>query len=160
MSDGRRRERCPILTGRAWAFGLDVTADVILAPAHRADPAPERFVMAAVDPSLPARLERGDIFVGGGAFAAGTDDDSGVRALLGAGIAAVVAYSFDPDFARHAFARGLPAVEVYESLAIHTGARLRVDIEGSRVVNLSSGDRYVIRNVDDAYLERFRPFDA
>jgi len=28
------------------------------------------------------------------------------------------------------------------------------------VVNMSSGDRYPIRNVDDAFLERFRPTDA
>ena len=55
---------------------------------------------------------------------------------------------------------GLPAVEVNESLAIHTGARLRVDLEGSRVVNLSSGDRYPIRNVSEAMLERFRRDDA
>jgi len=49
---------------------------------------------------------------------------------------------------------------VNESLAIHTGERLRVDLEGSRVVNMSSGDRYPIRNVDDALLARFRPSDA
>lgn len=160
MTDASPPERCPILTGRAWAFGLDVTADLILEPAHRGSAEPERFLMAAVDPSLPGRLRRGDLFVGGGGFGAGTADDSGVRALLRAGIAAVVAYSFDPEFARHALERGLPAVEVYEALAIHTGALLRVDLEGARVVNLSSGDRYPIRNVDEAFVARFRPTDA
>ena len=68
----------------------------------------------------------------------------------------MVAYSYDPAFARYAFELGLPAVAVNESLAIHTGARLRIDLEGARVVNLSSGDRYPIRNVDDAMLEHFR----
>jgi len=152
--------RCPILTGRAWAFGLDVTADLILPPAQRTAPHPEQFLMTPIDPDFPSRIEPGDIFVGGGGFAAGTGDDAGVRAMLTAGIAALVAYSFDPLFARFALERGLPAVEVNESLAIHTGARLRVDLEGLRVVNMSSGDRYPIRNVDDAFLARFRPTDA
>src|SRR5258707_1219627 len=112
------------------------------------------------DPEFPSRVAPGDIVVGGDDFAAGTEDDTGVRAMLAAGIAATVAYSFDPQFARFALERGLPAVEVNESLAIHTGERLRVDLESSRVVNMSSGDRYPIRNVDDAFLERFRPTDA
>ena len=89
-----------------------------------------------------------------------TGKPGGVRAMLARGVAAVVAYSFDPGFARAALERGLPALEVYEALAIHTGATLRVDLEGTRVVNMSSGDRYPIRNVDDAYLARFRQADA
>jgi 3-isopropylmalate/(R)-2-methylmalate dehydratase small subunit len=152
--------RCPILTGRAWALGLGVTAELILPRAHRDAAAPARFLMTPIDPGFPDRVEPGDIVVGGDDFAAGTEDDAGVRALLAAGIAATVAYSFDPLFARFALERGLPAVTVNESLAIHTGERLRVDLEGARVVNMSSGDRYPIRNVDDALLARFRPSDA
>jgi len=150
--------RCPILTGRAWAFGLGVTADLILPPGTARDAG--ALLMTPIDPDFPARLEPGDILVGGGDFARGTRDDAGVRAMLERGVAAVVASSFDASFARHALERGLPAIEVNESLAIHTGAQLRVDIEGSRVVNMSSGDRYPIRNVDDALLARFRPTDA
>lgn len=152
--------RCPILTGRAWAFGPGVTADLILPPERPPEMEPRALLMTPVDPDFPARVESGDLLVGGGDFAEGTRDDAGVRAMLGCGIVAVVASSFDPAFARHALERGLPAVEINESLAIHTGARLRVDLEGARVVNMSSGDRYPIRNVDDAFLARFRPSDA
>jgi len=152
--------RCPILTGRAWALGLGVTADLILPPTRDAATPPSDLLLTPIDPDFPARVTQGDILVGGGAFAAGTTDDTGVRAMLARGIAAVVAYSLDPAFARAALERGLPALEVYEALAIHTGATLRIDIEGTRVVNMSSGDRYPIRNVDDAYLARFRQTDA
>lgn len=152
--------RCPILTGRAWALGLDVTADLILPPARDPATPPGDLLLTPIDPDFPQRVADGDILVGGGGFAAGTRDDAGVRAMLARGIAAVVAYSLDPGFARAALERGLPAVEVNEALAIHTGATLRVDLEGTRVVNMSSGDRYVIRNVDDAFLARFRPADA
>lgn len=152
--------RFPILTGRAWALGLNVTASLILPPAH--DPATPLgdLLLTPIDPDFPARVAPGDILVGGGDFAAGTSDDAGVRAMLARGIAAVVASSLDPGFARAALERGLPAVEVHEALAIHTGATLRVDLEGTRVVNMSSGDRFPIRNVDDAYLARFRQADA
>lgn len=152
--------RCAVLTGCAWALGLGVTAEMILPRAHRDAAAPARYLMAGIDPDFPARVSRGDIVVGGDDFAAGTEDDAGVCALLAAGIAATVASSYDPQFARFALARGLPAVAVNEALAIHTGERLRVDLEGSRVVNMSSGDRYPIRNVDEAFLARFRPADA
>lgn len=152
--------RFPILTGRAWALGLDVTADLIL-PRERDPSTPlGDLLLTPIDPGFPTRVAAGDILVGGGDFAAGTTDDAGVRAMLARGVAAVVAYSFDPAFARAALERGLPAVEVNESLAIHTGATLRVDLEGTRLVNMSSGDRYPLRNVDDAYLARFRQADA
>jgi 3-isopropylmalate/(R)-2-methylmalate dehydratase small subunit len=149
-------ERCPIIAGRAWAFGLGVTADLIV-PYDRLDsPNAARWLMTAIDPSFPTRLEPGDILVGGGDFAAGTRDARLVGAILDAGVAALI----DPEFARLAFEEGLVAVEVNESLAIHTGEHLRVDLEGLRVVNLSSGDRYPIRNVTEAYLERFRALES
>lgn len=156
MANDAWPERLPILSGNAWAVGLAVTADLILEPRHRGDPDPSRFLLAAVDPSFRARLLPGDFVVGGGDFASGTTDDAGVRAFVGAGIAALIAFSFDPAFAAHALAHGLPAIEVNEALVIHTGARLRVDLEGARVVNLSSGDRYPIRNLRETTLERLR----
>lgn len=149
----------PIITGRAWAFGPGVTAQLILPAARSGSNEPARFLLTAIDPGFPSRLNRGDIIVGGGEFGAGASDDSSVRALKEAGVSALVAASFDPVFARFAFARRLIAVEVNESLAIHTGARLRIDLEAARVVNLSSGDRYPIRNVSDRYLNRFRSRD-
>lgn len=152
----RERSPIPILTGRAWAFGLDVIADLIVPAAHRGAAEPERYLMTPIDPAFPSRVRPGDAVVGGWGFAAGAADDTQVRAFLGARVAAVVACSFDARFAELALALGLPALEVHESLAIHTGERLRIDLEGARVANLSSGDRYPIRNVDDAFLDRLR----
>jgi len=150
------REPLPILTGKAWAFGLDVTAALVLAPEWRGATDLGRHLLTSVDPDFPARVARGDFVVAGNDFAAGTEDDSGVRALVAAGIGAVIAYSFDPRFAEHALAHALPVASVNEALAIHTGARLRVDLEGARVANLSSGDRYPIRNLSEDVLARLR----
>ena len=118
-------------------------------------PAPGALLLTPIDPGFPTRVEKGDILVAG-RFAFGTTDVGPVRAIAAAGIAAVVASTLDPTFARLAREAGLPVVEVYEALAIHTGEILRVDLEGVRVVNMSSGDRYPIRNMDDETLDGYR----
>ncbi len=156
MADGERARSCPILRGRAWALGLGVSAE-LLVPRERwgvADPG--RYLLAAIDPTFPSRLGMEDVLVGGDGFGLGAEDDTPVRAILGCGLSAVIASGFDPAFERTALAHGLPALVVNEALAIHTGARLRVDLEAERVVNLSSGDRFPIRNLDDAALELYR----
>jgi hypothetical protein len=40
--------------------------------------------------------------------------------------------------------------------SIRTGQTVRVDIDGGRVVNLSSGDRYPIRNLGEELLATLR----
>ncbi len=155
MSDETWTSRCPILSGRAWAFGLDVPADCIVPPEDSGETDPARLLMTPVDPGFPARVQPGDVLVGG-AFGRATTDDRPIRAIQKAGIGAVVASSFDPAFADFARRAGLPVVEIYEAMGLHTGEDLRVDLEGARVVNLSSGNRYPIRNLDDATLEIYR----
>lgn len=155
MQDDPGQERFPILSGRAWALGLDLPAERIV-PARRRDvPHPERFLLTPVDPTFPQRVRAGDL-IAAGVLGAGTVDDSPIRALRDGGVAALLACSFDARFAELAFDLGLLAVVVDEALSIHTGESLRVDLEGARVANLSSGDHYPIRNASDALLERFR----
>lgn len=149
-------ERLPILTGSAWTLGLDVTAEVLLAPGTEAAAEPARHLLESVDPGLRGRIRAGDFLVAAGDFGRGTRGDAPARAIRDAGIAAVIAGSFDARFAEAAASIGLPALEINESLVIHTGARLRVDLEGGRVVNMSSGDRFPIRNLDEDLLGRLR----
>ncbi len=155
MSNDTRWLRCPILNGRVWAFGLEVPASCIVPAEAAAAKAPGKLLMTPVDPEFPTRVKPGDILAAG-SFGDGTTDEQPVRAALDAGIAAVVASTIDATFARHAVAAGLPVVEIYEALGIHTGEVLRVDLEGARVVNMSSGNRYPIRNLDDEMLEAYR----
>lgn len=155
MRDGDT-DRLPILTGSAWVLGLDVTAAILLAPGHEAAPEPARHLLAAVAPDLAGRIRPGDFLVGGGDFGRGAAGAAPARAVRGAGVAAVIASSFDPRFAEESLRLGLPVLEVNEALVIHTGARLRVDLEGARVVNMSSGDRFPIRNADEPLLARLR----
>ncbi len=147
----RWQVRLPILVGTAWALGLDVPSELILPGGERGGP-----ILSPIDPTLADRIAAGDFLVGGGGFGHGAVADAAACALREAGIAAVVAHSFDPSFERSADRIGLPAVQLNEALVIHTGARLRVDLEGGRVVNMSSGDRFPIRNLGEDRLAALR----
>jgi 3-isopropylmalate dehydratase small subunit len=69
---------------------------------------------------------------------------------------AVVAGSFAPGFDEVALAAGLVPLEVDAPGIFHTGHRLRMNLEGGTIANLSSGDRQPVRNLTEALLDRLR----
>lgn len=139
-------DELPYLVGRAWKLGDGIRAEQILPPTHLGkDLAAGSVVLRSVAPDLA--LQPGDFIVAGLDFGSGQVTRAIVRALRLIGAGAVIARTFGDQFARSALHIGLPALQVEETEAIKTGDRLRVDIEGHKVVNLSSGDRYVIRNI-------------
>jgi 3-isopropylmalate dehydratase small subunit len=128
------------MNGRAWRCEDAVSSAVIL------------------QPSFAASLAIGDFIVAGLDFAADTDAEQRrvVAALKTRNLAAVIARSFGAVFLRQALQLGLPALVIEETGAIKHGDRLRVDIEAHVIANLSSGDRYVVRNINDAELHSLR----
>ena len=138
-------------TGRAWVFGDHVSGAQVLADIHlERDPiTASAFAMAGLDPQFAQRVGRGDFVVAGLDFAADATHRAVPLALKTLGIAAVVARSFGRFFLHNAISVGLPPLVVEETAAIKSGDRLRVDVEAHIVANLSSGDRYVVRNLDD-----------
>lgn len=150
-------DELPYLVGRAWSFGDSIAAEEILPPEHHdRGLAAGSFVLDARMAHFSSRLERGDFVVAGVHFGHGKAVSATARALKLAGVGAVIARSFGTSFFQQAIHCGMPALQVEETAAIKTGDRLRVDIEGHKVVNLSSGDRYVIRNVYDESLDILR----
>jgi 3-isopropylmalate/(R)-2-methylmalate dehydratase small subunit len=146
------------MAGNAWAFGDFVSRRQVLADEHleHSPDTARPFVMAALDADFARKVSPGDFLVAGLDFAADATHRIVPAAIKALGLAAVVARSFGRFFVRHATACGLPALVVEETGAIKTGDRLRVDIEAHIVANLSSGDRYVIRNIDDETLAILR----
>jgi 3-isopropylmalate/(R)-2-methylmalate dehydratase small subunit len=150
-------DELPYLEGSAWTFGDSVRAEEILRSEHHdRGLAAGSFVMKDLKVQFASRLQRGDFVVAGLEFGHGNAVVATARALKLAGVGAVIARSFGASFFQHAIYCGLPALQVEETAAVKTGDRLRVDIEGHKVVNLSSGDRYVIRNVYDESLDILR----
>jgi 3-isopropylmalate dehydratase small subunit len=146
------------LDGRAWTLGDGVVQRQILADDQLDKPAASaaRHLLRALMPGFAARLRRGDFLVAGLDFGADATHPLLPLAMRAAGIGAVIARSFGAAFERAAIDAGLPAAVVEETAAIKQGDRLRVDVEAHVIANKSSGDRYVIRNIGDADLDRLR----
>src|SRR5262245_42273782 len=158
MPDARAEPRLPVLTGRAWAFADGLRAADVLPPRFAAL-APEEAahgLFADIDAALAARLEPGDVLVGGHALGGGPGADAAARALAAAGIVAIVAGSFAEGFAAAALAAGLAPLEVDAPAIFHTGQRMRLNLEAGTIANLSSGDRQPVRNLDEVLLARLR----
>jgi 3-isopropylmalate/(R)-2-methylmalate dehydratase small subunit len=145
-------------TGQAWVFGDQVSQRQLLADECLGQHASvaKANVLVALDPQFASNVAAGDLLVGGLEFGTDVTQRSVVSAVRALGIAAVIARSFGPFFLRTALHIGLPALVVEETAAIRSGDHLRVDIEAHVVANLSSGDRYVIRNIDDTALAVLR----
>ena len=145
-------------TGRAWVFGDRVTCEQIL-PATHLGGSPEAataVVLASVNPNFAGQVAAGDFVVAGLDFAGDASHRIVPAAFKALGVAALIARSFGHFFLRNAINLGLPALVVEETAAIKSGDRLRVDVEAHIVANLSSGDRYVVRNIDDDALAILR----
>lgn len=158
MDDDFHRDdgELPVVTGRAWVFTDFLRAEEIVPSGIRDLGEAARSLFRELDESMPAQVERGDILVGGSELGCGDGGRHAARALRRAGIAAVIARSFAAEFASEALLVGLPAIRIDETQMIRSGDRLRLDIEGRRLVNLSSGDRYPIRDLDEEHVEALR----
>ena len=150
--------RLPVLTGRAWTFADDLQAGDILPPrfAGLAIAEARKWLFADIDAGLAAQLARGDVLLAGQNMGAGAGAVAAATALAAAGVVAVVGTSLAPDFAAAALRAGLAPLEVDAPSVFHTGQRLRLNLEGGTIANLSSGDRQPIRNLTEEFLERLR----
>ena len=150
--------RLPVLTGRAWTFADDLRAVDILPPRFAGLAVAEARVrlFADLDAGLAAQLARGDVLVAGQNLGSGPGAAPAATALAAAGIAAVVGTTLAPDFAAAALRAGMAPLEVDAPSVFHTGQRLRLNLEGGTIANLSSGDRQPIRNLTEELLERLR----
>ena len=148
----------PVMSGRAWVFGDGISRADILGTAGTTHPsaAPHASILKSRDPRFASSVLPGDVLVAGLDFAGDVTDERIASLVRALGIGAVLARSFGSFFEREALRAGLPALVVEETAAIQAGDRLRVDVEAHVVANLSSGDRYVIQNVDDESLAILR----
>lgn len=158
LSGPMAEPRLPVLTGRAWAFTDNLAARDILPARAVSLPSSEaaRHLFGDLDPTLAGRIAPGDVLVAGHGLGAGDGGAAVARALAAVGVIAVVAGSFAGAFADDVLDAGLPPLEVDAPAIFHTGQRLRVNLEGGTIANLSSGDRQPIRNLTEALVARLR----
>jgi len=150
--------RLPVRSGRAWSFTDGLRASDMLPLRFGTMPPLEARgkIFADLDTALAGRIAVGDVLVAGHALGGGDGGPAAARALAAAGIGAVVAASFAAAFDDALLDCGVPPLAVDAPAIFHTGQRLRINLEGGTIANLSSGDRQPIRNLTEPLLERLR----
>ena len=123
-----------MIRGKAWVFGDDVDTDVII-PGKYLRTKDARLwaehAMEGLDPLFASQVEPGDVIVAGRNFGSGSSREQAPRALLGAGVAVVVARSFARIFYRNAINVGLALIEA--DVTAKKGDIVEVDLERGTV---------------------------
>lgn len=128
------RGRDIMIRGKAWIYGDDVDTDVII-PGKYLRTKDARLwaehAMEGLDPQFASCVSKGDVIVAGRNFGSGSSREQAPRALLGAGVAVVVARSFARIFYRNAINVGLPLIEA--DVSCQKGDLVEVDIAAGTV---------------------------
>jgi methanogen homoaconitase small subunit len=123
-----------MIRGKAWVFGDDVDTDVII-PGKYLRTKDARLwaehAMEGLDPLFASQVGQGDVIVAGRNFGSGSSREQAPRALLGAGVAVVVARSFARIFYRNAINVGLALIEA--DVTAKKGDIVEVDLERGTV---------------------------
>ena len=144
-----------ILEGNAWVFGDDINTDVILPGKYLKFTSEQgaAHVMEGVDPTFAAKVQPGDIIVGGANFGCGSSRESAPGALKYAGVAAVVAIGFARIFYRNAINLGLPVLVCPDARQIREGSRIVVDVAGGEIHIPATGQRFSADSLPPLMLE-------
>ena len=134
------------MEGTVFKYGDNVDTDVII-PAryctsfHKEELAPH--CLEDLDETFARRVKNGDVIVAGRNFGCGSSRENAPLAILGAGVAAVIAESFARIFYRNAINVGLPILECPEAArAAENGDRLAINLETGAIANVTRGGTY------------------
>jgi 3-isopropylmalate/(R)-2-methylmalate dehydratase small subunit len=131
-----------IFEGKCWKFGHNIPTDLITPTAVTLRGIGEmaKHVLETANPEFPKQVQPGDILVAGRNFGCSSGRAIAAKALKATGISASVCELFSRTFYRNGHEIGLPLLEV---AGVHdlveTGDRVRVDIRGGVIENLTSG---------------------
>jgi len=124
-----------ILSGKAWVVEGALSSETIVSGAAQGTLGTVGDLLLTIGP------------IGEGAMAV-----QAALALRHRGISGIIAPAFAWPFFRVCLNIGLPPLTLWEAGEIRRGDRLRVDVNGQVVKNLSSGTRYPIRDLSDLYV--------
>lgn len=127
------------IKGRVWRFGSNVDTDQIIPAEYLVTGDPKELARHAFEkmrPDFPKNVIQGDIIVAGENFGCGSSREHAPRALIGAGIACVVAKSFARIFFRNSINIGLPVVEA--DIAAEDGDVMEIDFARGVIKNIET----------------------
>jgi 3-isopropylmalate/(R)-2-methylmalate dehydratase small subunit len=145
----------PILKGKAFKFGDDISTDLIIAGkyAHLRSDLPElaKHAMEDADPDFIKQVKPGDFIVGGSNFGLGSSREHAPLVIKMAGVSAILAKSFARIFFRNAINQGLPAL-ICDTDKISQGDILEISLEEGIIRNVSRQETYSFTAIPQAML--------
>ena len=131
-----------MLRGKAFKFGDSISTDHIVPGRllHLRSNLAElaKHVLEDVDPTFAKRVASGDFVVAGSNFGLGSSREHAPLVLKMSGVGAVLVKSVARIFFRNAINVGLPAL-ICDTDKIDDGDKLEVDLETSKINNLTNG---------------------
>ncbi len=134
------------MEGKVWRYGDNIDTDVIIPARYLNTFDPKELAshcMVDIDETFAAKVQPGDIMVGGHNFGCGSSREHAPIAIKACGVPVIIAASFARIFYRNGINVGLPLLEIGDSVEkIHGGDRLRVDLSTGVIENLTTGDTF------------------
>ena len=132
-----------ILEGRCWTFGDNIPTDMLVKSQYVFEDMSEivKHVLEDLNPAFPREVGPGDIVVTGRHFGQSSGRAIAAKALKATRIGCVVAHTFARTFYRNCCEIGLPALEIPNApTLVNDGDRLRVDVTGGTLTNLTTDE--------------------
>lgn len=131
----------PVVKGRVWRFGDNVSTDCIMPGFARGETPEEQaaFCMRAIRPEFAREVMRGEVIVAGRNFGCGSSRPA-AQNFITLGIGCVIAESFSRLFFRSSVHLGFPILYCRGVRdAFEEGDILAADFDGGEVRNVTSG---------------------
>ena len=145
----------PVLKGKAFKFGNDISTDLIIAGkyAHLRSNLPElaKHAMEDANPDFIKQVKPGDFIVGGSNFGLGSSREHAPLVIKMAGVSAILAKSFARIFFRNAINQGLPAL-ICDTDKISQGDTLEISLEEGIISNVSKNETYRFTRIPQTML--------
>jgi len=136
------------IRGRVWKFGKNVDTDQIIPAEYLVTGNAKELAKHAfekVRPEFPKNVKKGDIIVADENFGCGSSREHAPRALIGAGISAVIAKSFARIFFRNSINIGLPVIEC--TVEADEFDIIDIDFVNGRIINTKTGKEFKFKSM-------------
>lgn len=145
----------PLLKGKAFKFGDDISTDLIIAGkyAHLRSNLPElaKHAMEDANPDFVKQVKPGDFIVGGSNFGLGSSREHAPLVIKMAGVSAILAKSFARIFFRNAINQGVPAL-ICDTDKISQDDLLEIRLEEGVINNITKKETYRFTRIPPAML--------
>ena len=138
------------IRGRAWRFSANVDTDQIIPAEYLVTGDPVELAKHSFEkarPEFAKAVKAGDIIVAAENFGCGSSREHAPRALMGNGIACVIAKSFARIFFRNSINIGLPLIEC--SITAKDGDELEVDFSSGKIKNVTTDETSEFKPLPD-----------